>query len=196
MFQDDQSSCATQPPPLHESAAVGPWRQSEILVADTESILRAALGAFLAVGAVGVLVLVCSFPLPDLMFVPSFGATATLLFANPGSLHAQPWPAIAGNTTAAATGIIIAAVVPVPVLDMALSVCIGLILICALRAFHPPAGAVAVTAVMGSGAGVLHGFQYVVLPVGVGMALIVVIRILYARVMSENYPIAARKDAS
>lgn len=191
--QEDRKPNSAQPSRL-DKAAGGDWRdQSGFIRPHPTAILRAALGVFLAVGAVGLLVLMCSFPFPDLMFVPSFGATATLLFGNPASIHAQPWPAIAGNTAAATTGVIIGALFPVPVLDVALSVCVGLIVIVGIRAFHPPAGAVAVTAVLSSDAGLMHGFQYIVAPVFVGMSLIVVFRVLYATLLSEGYPIG-RQD--
>lgn len=83
----------------------------------------------------------------------------------------------------------IGAFFPIPVLNIALSVSVGLIVIIGIRAFHPPAGAVAVTAALGSDAGLMHGFQYIVAPVLVGMSLIVAIRILYARLFSEDYPL-------
>lgn len=68
--QEDRKPNSAQPSRL-DKAAGGDWRdQSGFIRPHPTAILRAALGVFLAVGAVGLLVLMCSFPFPDLMFVP------------------------------------------------------------------------------------------------------------------------------
>ncbi|WP_158640801.1 HPP family protein [Gemmobacter caeni] len=163
---------------------------SSIAQANLESsgIIRAAIGASIAIALVGFLVLLLAIPFPDVIFIPSFGATATLIFMCPGSPYAQPWPAIGGNAMAASIGVLIATAVHIPILNVALSVGLTLISISLSRAFHPPAGAVAVTAAMSGDVGFTHGFLFVIVPVTVGMSLIVVVRALLARVTGDRYP--------
>lgn len=79
--------------------------------------LRAAIGATVALGIVGLLVLS---PLVNLQtglyLVAPFGATSVLLFAVPNSPLAQPWSAVVGNTVAALVAVAVCLLVTEPIL--------------------------------------------------------------------------------
>ncbi len=160
-----------------------------IVAGSTVEALRAGLGALIGLGAVGYFLLS---PMTDLSLglylIAPFGATSVLLFAVPNSPLAQPWSAIVGNTSAAVVGVAVCLLVKDPVLCIALAVGLAIALMIPLRAVHPPAGAVAMTAAMNPGAIGELGFQFALAPVAAGTAMLVAIAILYARLTGRHYP--------
>ncbi|WP_395541839.1 HPP family protein [Neotabrizicola sp. sgz301269] len=151
--------------------------------------LRAGLGAALALGLVGLLILA---PMVDLRtglyLIAPFGASSVLLFAVPNSPLAQPWPAIVGNVLAALVGVAVCRAVPDPTLRVALAVGLAITAMNLARAVHPPAGAVAMTAALGPDAVRELGFWFALAPVALGTVLLVLLAILYARTTGRHYP--------
>ena len=151
--------------------------------------LRAGLGGLIGLGLTGAFVLS---PVVDLelghYLVAPFGASAVLLFAVPNSPLAQPWSAIVGNTAAALVGVAVSLVVDDPVHRIALAVGLAIAVTILIRAVHPPAGAVAMTAAMSPDAIHKLGFWFALMPVATGTAVLVVIAALYARATGRQYP--------
>ena len=170
---------------LHLLRSFGP------AVARTSSVeaLRAGLGALVGLGLTGLFVLSPSVDLKlGLFLVAPFGATSVLLFAVPNSPLAQPWSAIVGNTVAALVGVAVCLFVNDPLLRIALAVGLAVSATIVLRAVHPPAGAVAMTAAMSPEAIHHLGFWFALSPVAVGTAALVFVAIVYARLTGRHYP--------
>lgn len=170
---------------LHLLRSFGP------AVARTSSVeaLRAGLGALVGLGLTGLFVLSPSVNLKlGLFLVAPFGATSVLLFAVPNSPLAQPWSAIVGNTVAALVGVAVCLFVNDPLLRIALAVGLAVSATIVLRAVHPPAGAVAMTAAMSPEAIHHLGFWFALSPVAVGTAALVFVAIVYARLIGRHYP--------
>lgn len=91
-----------------------------------------------------------------------------LVFAVPNSSLAQPWSAVVGNATAAAVGVAACMLIPDAALRIALAVGLSVALMILLRAVHPPAGAVAMTAAMNPEAAQKLGSGFVLAPVLAG----------------------------
>lgn len=165
--------------------SVGP----AIPAASPLEILRAGIGALVGLGVAGLFVLS---PAVDttlgLYLIAPFGASAVLLFAVPNSPLAQPWSAIVGNTLAALIGVGICLSVPTPALAVALAVSLTIAATIAFRAVHPPAGAVAMTAVLSPDAVAQLGFRFALAPVAAGTILLVILAIGYARLTGRRYP--------
>lgn len=161
------------------------------VVARTSSVeaVRAGFGALVGLGLTGLFLLSPDVDLKlGLYLVAPFGATSVLLFAVPNSPLAQPWSAVVGNTVAALVGVAVSMYVNDPVLRIALAVGLAITAMMMLRAVHPPAGAVAMTAAM-SPAAVHHlGFWFALTPIATGTAALVLVAIVYAKLTGRHYP--------
>lgn len=170
---------------LHFLRSFGP------AVARTSGVeaVRAGVGATFGLALIGLFVLSATVDLKlGLYLIAPFGATSVLVFAVPNSPLAQPWSAIVGNTAAAVVGVAATLIVDDPVLRIALAVGMAITLMIVLRAIHPPAGAVAMTAAM-SPESIHHlGFWFALAPVALGTIALVVVAMVYARLTGRRYP--------
>lgn len=120
--------------------------------------------------------------------VAPVGASAVLLFAVPASPLAQPWSIVGGNVVSALVGVVIAQVVPSPVIAAGLAVGLAILAMSLLRCLHPPGGAAALTAVIG-GKGVAGlGLVFPFLPVGLNSLLLVLVGLAFHRFSGHSYP--------
>lgn len=122
------------------------------------------------------------------MVVAPLGASAVLVFAVPSSPMAQPWPVIGGNIIATLVGVAIYRAVPN--LGLAASIAVGaaILIMSVLRCLHPPGGASALSAVIGSEAIHSTGFEFALIPVGINSLTLVLVGLLFHRLTSHSYP--------
>lgn len=121
-------------------------------------------------------------------FIAPMGASAVLLFAAPASPLAQPWSIIGGNTVAAiiAVGCQQAFGSTGVVASVAAAIAIGVMM--RLRCLHPPGGAVALTAVLGGPAITKLGFGFVIAPVLLNSAILLMMALFFNAAIRRNYP--------
>lgn len=151
--------------------------------------LRAGCGALIGLFLAGLVMAAAGTDLRlGLYLIAPFGASSVLLFAVPNSPLAQPWSAVVGNATGAAVGVLACLLVPDPGLRVALAVGAGIAAMTLMRAMHPPAGAVAMTAAMNPEAIHALGFWFVLAPVTLGTVLLVAVAMVYARATGRHYP--------
>lgn len=150
--------------------------------------LRAAFGALLGILVTAMLgrLLVDDAVLP--WVIAPMGASAVLLFAVPASPLAQPWAMLGGNLVAAVIGVTCARGFPDPMMAAAVAVSAAIGLMFLLRCIHPPAGAVALTAVVGGPAIEGLGYGFVIYPVLVNSACLLVLAVIYNRATGRPYP--------
>ncbi len=122
------------------------------------------------------------------IMVAPIGASAVLAFAVPASPLAQPWAVVGGNILSALVGIAAARYVP----DMAIAAGIavgGAILVMSLcRCLHPPGGAAALTAVIGSHGIHAMGYSFAFAPVGLNSIALVSLATFFHRLSGHSYP--------
>lgn len=151
--------------------------------------LRAGLGAFLGLAVTAGVAFALS---PDrwlaLYLIAPFGATAVLVFAAPNSPLAQPWPAIVGNTASAVVAILLCRLLPQPLVAVPLAVGLAILVMAALRATHPPGGAVAMTVALGAERILPQGLGFALLPVAAGTVILVITAAIYAHLTGRRYP--------
>ena len=94
------------------------------------------------------------------LLIAPMGASAVLLFAVPASPLAQPWAAIGGNTLGGILGVASARCIPDPMYAAATAVSLTIGATAFFRCLHPPAGAVALTAVVGGPPIAEAGFHF------------------------------------
>ncbi|MEN9933178.1 MAG: hypothetical protein RIS17_1751 [Pseudomonadota bacterium] len=145
----------------------------------------AILGITLAALASGLLP---AAPGAMLMLVAPIGASAVLVFAVPASPLAQPWAVIGGNSISAAVGMIAATLVPSPALAAGVAVGAAIIVMSLMRCLHPPGGASALTAVLGTPLLAHSGLWFPLLPVGLNSLALVLAGWAWHRVSGHSYP--------
>lgn len=149
----------------------------------------AALGAGLGVLVAASAGLGVDMGFPGLPFlIAPIGASAVLVFTIPASPLAQPWPVFGGNLVSATVGVAMAQAVGDPMLAAGLAVCTAILAMSVLRCLHPPAGAVAITAILGGDAVTQMGFAYPVTLVAANSAALLATGWLYHRFSHHSYP--------
>lgn len=151
--------------------------------------LIACLGAAICIALT---VVVCAgLPLAaaDLpIIVAPLGASAVLIFAVPSSPLAQPWPVIGGNVLSVLVGV--AAFNTCPNSAVAAGVAVGgaILVMSLLRCLHPPGGAAALTAVIGSHGIHAAGYSFALAPVGINSIALVALGMFFHRATGRSYP--------
>ncbi len=151
--------------------------------------LIACLGAAIAIALT---IVVCAgLPLAATdvpIIVAPLGASAVLVFAVPSSPLAQPWPVLGGNVISTLVGV--AAFNAVPNTTIAAGVAVGgaILAMSLLRCLHPPGGAAALTAVIGSQGIHAAGYSFAFAPVGINSIALVSIAMFLHRATARNYP--------
>lgn len=135
-------------------------------------------------------------PLHRALLMAPLGASAVLLFAVPASPLAQPWSILGGNFVAALIGVTCARWVGDAALAAALAVGATIAATFALRCVHPPAGAVALTAVLGGPAVQAAGYGFALMPVALDSALLLVVALVWHAATRHSYPHAAPKPVA
>ncbi|WP_380780700.1 HPP family protein [Sphingomonas sp. R86520] len=131
-----------------------------------------------------------------LLIAAPMGAAAVLVFAVPASPLAQPWPVVGGNVIAAIVGVTVAKLVPAPEIAAGIAVAAAILAMSVTRSLHPPAGAVALTAVVG-GPAVLHaGYAFAVVPVALNAVILMTLGVLFHKLTGHSYPHRTRVVAA
>lgn len=121
-----------------------------------------------------------------LFLIGSFGATAVLLYGSPTAPFAQPRYVIGGHFLSAVIGVTVYQLLPEPLwLSSALAVSFAILAMYLTITTHPPGGATALIAVIGSDKVHALGYWYVIDPVLEGILLL----LLVALVMNNISPL-------
>ena len=141
--------------------------------------LISAIGGFLGIFAI----LLTSHWLLDsevaVFIIPSMGATAVLVFAAPHAPFSQPWNVIGGHAISAVIGVACWQWIPDFAIAASASVGLAIAAMYFARCIHPPGGATALAAVIGSDK--LHhlGFSYGFEPVLLNAVAILLIAVAF-----------------
>lgn len=155
---------------------------------------RSCLGALLGIAFTGGTMFLLLGPTANIpLLVAPMGASAVLLFAVPASPLAQPWSIVGGNLVSATIGVTCAYAIGEPVLAAALAVALSICGMFALRCVHPPSGAVALTAVLGGPAIHALGYRFVLEPIAIQSAALLVAAIAYHAATGHRYPHSGRQ---
>lgn len=157
-----------------------PWRM----------IWSTAAGCTLAVLLVGSVLAASgpAFPYRLALLAP-FGASALLVIAVPNSPLSQPRAVLLGNCAAALIGVAVARLVPAPAAGAALALGLSIAVMLALRAVHPPAGAIALIPGLAPETVNEAGLGFALAPVGVESLLLLVFALVWHRLTGRVYPL-------
>lgn len=146
------------------------------------------IGAFLGIGSIGFIQ--SEFydfsPMDQVFLIGSFGATAVLVYGATHSPLAQPRNLILGHTVSAFIGVTVLKTIgyfDVFWLTCAVAVASSIIAMQMLKALHPPGGATALIAIIGSEKIKDLGYWYILSPVFSGAFILLIIALL-----ANNFP--------
>jgi CBS domain-containing membrane protein len=122
------------------------------------------------------------------IIVAPLGASAVLVFAVPSSPLAQPWPVVGGNTISTLVGVAAFHLVPQPTLAAGVAVGAAILVMSLLRCLHPPGGAAALTAVIGSQGIHDAGYAFAFAPVAINSIALVALAMFLHRATAHSYP--------
>ena len=123
------------------------------------------------------------------LIIPSMGASAVLLFAAPHAVFSQPWNVVAGHIFSGIVGVACWKWIPDYTIAASASVALAIGVMVATRSVHPPGGATALAAVIGSER--LHnlGFSYELEPVLLNVITILLVAIVFNNLFKwRRYP--------
>ena len=147
-------------------------------------------GSFIGIGAVALI----SYRLLDgtdlVIVIGSFGASAVLIYGAIASPLAQPRNLVGGHIVSAIIGVAVRQLLPeLPWLAAPLAVATAIAAMQFTGTLHPPGGATALIAVIGSAKIHALGFLYVLMPVAAGAAIMLVVALLMNNLASDRkYP--------
>jgi len=158
--------------------------------ASMTEILWSWLGAFLGIGAVGLLGRFLFTGTDNLFMIGSFGASAVLVYGAPHSPLAQPRNLVGGHILSALVGVLCYQMFhPVPGLAEAIAVASAVALMHLTRTLHPPGGATALIAVIGSQELHALGYLFALVPVGLGAITLLIVGLLINNLSAHRrYP--------
>jgi CBS-domain-containing membrane protein len=153
-------------------------------------ILWSWLGAFLGIGAVALVGRLSLGGADNLLMIGSLGASAVLVYGAPRSPLAQPRNLVGGHMLSALVGVLCFKLFNTyPGLAEATAVATAIALMHLTRTLHPPGGATALIAVIGSEDLHALGFLYVLVPAGLGAVILLVVGLLVNNASpSRSYP--------
>lgn len=161
---------------------------SETLV-DFREHLWTFVGAFVGIGLIGY-IQSSSLSVSDNNFlVGSFGASAVLIYGVVNSPLAQPRNLLGGHVLSAFLGVTVNNLVHVPWLAAALAVSSSIVLMQVTKTLHPPGGATALIAVIGTEKVKNLGYLYVLSPILSGVIILLLVALVFNNVTdNRSYP--------
>lgn len=131
----------------------------------TAEILASTVGGFIGIFLISVISYHFTGTSGAALIVPSMGASAVLVFAVPHGKLSQPWALFGGQLSSAFVGVCCYMLVPNLFVAGGLAVGLAIGTMHVLRCIHPPGGATALVAVVGTSQIHTLGFEYVLTPV-------------------------------
>jgi len=149
------------------------------------------LGAFVGIGLIGFLNTHYLEPNDNLFLIGSFGASSVLIYGIINSPLAQPRNLVGGHLICAITGVTVHYIIPSELwLSAALAVSVSIVLMQITKTLHPPGGATALIAVIGSPKIQSLGYWYVITPVLTGVTILLLVALFFNNITSHRrYPL-------
>lgn len=145
------------------------------------------LGAFVGIYLVSILSSLTHADLLNSLFlVGSFGASAVLIYGAPQAEFSQPRNLLGGHILSAIIGVSVYKFFPLDVALLgALAVSLSIVAMHFTRTLHPPGGATALIAVIGSSEVQSTGYLFVLSPIATGATILLLVA-LFVNNLSSN----------
>ncbi len=152
------------------------------------------LGAFLGIGLIAFFQSSYLTKDENIFLIGSFGASSVLVFGAIQSPMAQPRNLMGGHVLSAVIGVAVYKLLPDIIwLTAPLAVALSIVLMQITKTLHPPGGATALIAVIGSEKIKALGFLYIVSPVFTGALILLVVALIFNNITTNRkYPTTNR----
>jgi CBS-domain-containing membrane protein len=121
------------------------------------------------------------------LIIGAFGASAVLLFASPQSPFSQPYNVLMGHLISACIGVSAYQVIgEVNSTSMVLAVSLAIGMMQITHSLHPPGGATALIAVIGTESIHNLGYYYLLAPVGLGVSILLLVAYFTNNILKET----------
>ncbi|MCD4722033.1 MAG: HPP family protein [Desulfobacula sp.] len=159
-------------------------------VVSLSEIIWSWLGAFLGITPVAFLNYNIFYGNDLVYIIGSFGASAVLIYGAVRSPLAQPRNLVGGHLVSAVIGVIAYKLFyPFPWFASSFAVATAIAVMHATKTLHPPGGATALIAVIGSEKIHALGFWYILVPVGVGVVIMLIVALIVNNLAkNRRYP--------
>ena len=148
------------------------------------------IGAFVGIGLIAFLQSKFLIDQENILLIGSFGASSVLIYGEIQSPLAQPRNLIGGHVISAFIGVTMFKLFP----DMmwftaSLAVALSIVLMQVTKTMHPPGGATALIAVIGTEKVKALGYLYVIAPVFTGVMILLLVALIFNNITSHRrYP--------
>lgn len=161
---------------------------------DFKEHLWSFIGAFMGIGLIAFIQDQFLTKAENTFLIGSFGATSVLIYGAIQSPLAQPRNLIGGHVISAIIGVTVFKVLPDIIwLTAPLAVALSIVVMQMTKTLHPPGGATALIAVMGSEKIKALGYMYVLYPVLSGCMILLVIALIFNNLTAyRKYPTDGR----
>lgn len=152
------------------------------------------LGAFIGIGLIAFLQTFFLTDVENIFLIGSFGASSVLIYGAVESPLAQPRNLIGGHVVSAFIGVSINMLMPDIIwLTAPLAVSLSIVAMQYTKTLHPPGGATALIAIIGTEKIQALGYWYVLSPVLSGTLLMLSIALVFNNISSKRtYPVNNR----
>lgn len=157
---------------------------------DFREHLWSFIGAFVGIGLIAFFQSHLLTRFENIFLIGSFGASSVLIYGAIQSPLAQPRNLIGGPAISAFIGVAIYKLLPDVIwLTAPLAVSLSIVMMQVTKTLHPPGGATALIAVVGSEKIKALGFLYVISPVLTGSLILLVVALVFNNMTSHRkYP--------
>ncbi len=161
---------------------------------DTKEHFFTFLGAFFGIGIIGFINSKYFVFNDNLFLIGSFGASSVLIYGAINSPLAQPRNLIGGHLVCAIVGVTVHKLIPNELwLSSALAVSLSIVFMQITKTLHPPGGATALIANIGSEKIKTLGYIYVLSPVLTGVLILFLVALIFNNITpNRRYPV--KKD--
>ena len=162
---------------------------ARMMIAGRIGWLRGAIGAGLAIALTALIshtAMAGDAALPWL--IASMGASAVLIFVLPASPLAQPWPVAGSHLLSASIGMGIHALFGATWQGAGLAVGLTIAAMSLLRCLHPAAGGTVLITALPSPAVAAAGLGFLLMPLGLNVAILLVAGVVWNRLTGHSYP--------
>ncbi|WP_229217201.1 HPP family protein [Dyadobacter luteus] len=148
------------------------------------------IGSFLGIGLIGLLNRESFSATDNVFLIGSFGASSVLIYGIVNSPLAQPRNLIGGHVICAIVGVTVHYIIPNEIwLSSAFAVSLSIVFMQITKTLHPPGGATALIANIGSEKITSLGYLYVLSPVLSGVLILLLVAIMVNKwAAHRNYP--------
>lgn len=161
---------------------------------DLKEHLWSFIGAFIGIGLIAFCQSISLEELDNVFLIGSFGASSVLVFGAIQSPMAQPRNLVGGHLVSATVGVTVNLLLPDIIwLTAPLAVSLSIIAMQMTKTLHPPGGATALIAIIGSAKIKSLGFFYVISPVLTGSVILLLTALVVNNMTNHRkYPTTSR----